>query len=27
LQDSYFIAPEGWRPDLLPLVVERIAAG
>ena len=26
LQDSCFIAPEGSRPDLLPLVVERIAA-
>jgi thymidine phosphorylase len=26
LQDSWFIAPDGSRPDLLPLVVERIAA-
>jgi thymidine phosphorylase len=26
LEGSYFIAPEGDRPDLLPLVVERIAA-
>jgi len=26
LDDAFFIAPEGSRPDLLPLVVERIAA-
>jgi thymidine phosphorylase len=26
LDGAYFIAPEGDRPDLLPLVVERIAA-
>ena len=25
LRGRYFIAPEGSRPDLLPLVVERIA--
>jgi thymidine phosphorylase len=24
LQGSYFIAPEGSRPDLLPLVIERV---
>ena len=27
LQDATFIAPDGSRPDLLPLVVERVAAG
>ena len=27
LDGSYFIAPEGSRPDLLPLVIERVAAG
>ncbi len=27
LEGAYFIAPHGSRPDLLPLVVERIAAG
>ncbi|GMA88264.1 hypothetical protein GCM10025868_35140 [Angustibacter aerolatus] len=26
LQESVFIAPEGSRPDLLPLVIERVAA-
>ena len=26
LDGSYFIAPEGSRPDLLPLVIERVAA-
>ncbi len=26
LEGGYFIAPEGDRPDLLPLVVDRIAA-
>ena len=27
LEGSYFIAPDGSRPDLLPLVIERVAAG
>ncbi|HYO18885.1 MAG TPA: thymidine phosphorylase, partial [Dermatophilaceae bacterium] len=25
LEGSYFIAPEGSRPDLLPLVIDRIS--